>query len=77
MARAETFQTIFGFGGAFTEAAAVNFAQLPAALQFQLIDAYFGPNGLGYSVGRVPMNSCDFSVASYNFANVSADTDLR
>lgn len=31
---------------------------------------------LGYTVGRVPMNSCDFSVASYNFDNVTGDVDL-
>lgn len=28
---------------------------------------YFGATGIRYNVGRVPMNSCDFSLTSYSF----------
>lgn len=40
------------------------------------MDAYFGPNGIEYSVGRVPMGSCDFSVESYSFDDVPGDYNL-
>ena len=66
-----------GFGGAFTEAAALNFGRLPSTNQDQLLEAYFGHTGIGYSLGRVHINSCDFCVASYNFDDQAGDYDLR
>eukprot|EP01088_Endostelium_zonatum_P015509 TRINITY_DN383_c0_g1_i1.p1 TRINITY_DN383_c0_g1~~TRINITY_DN383_c0_g1_i1.p1 ORF type:complete len:478 (+),score=93.44 TRINITY_DN383_c0_g1_i1:44-1477(+) len=72
-----TKQTIFGFGGAFTEAGAYVWSKLSASNQQKVMDLYFGPNGNKYTVGRVHMNSCDFSLASYNFDNVSGDFDLK
>ena len=45
-----TFQTIEGFGGAFTDAAADVFAQLPTASQEQFLEACFDPvDGNGYT----------------------------
>ena len=41
-----------------------------------MLDAYFGPNGIEYSVGRIPMGSCDFSVESYSFDDVPGDYNL-
>ena len=70
-------QTLLGFGGAFTEAAAQQFALLPKAAQQRVLDLYWGPNGIGYTLGRVPINSCDFSVASYNFDSTPNDWDLE
>ncbi len=53
------------------------FSQLSPQNQQAVLDAYWSPiSGLNYSVGRVPMSSCDFSVASYNFDNISGDYDL-
>lgn len=72
----EKFQQIFGFGGAFTEAAAVNFASLSPSTQQEILELYFGKTGIGYSVGRVPMGSCDFSVEPYTFADVPGDANL-
>merc|ERR1719350_2408762 len=54
-------QTIEGFGGAFTEASALVFQSLAAAQQQQLLEMYFGGSGIGYTLGRVHINSCDFS----------------
>lgn len=59
-------QTFQGFGGAFTEAAARCWRQLPAERAQALLDCYFGPDGLGYTLGRVPMGSSDFSVQHYS-----------
>ena len=40
------------------------------------MDAYFGPNGIEYTVGRIPMGSCDFSVEEYSFDDVPGDFNL-
>eukprot|EP00771_Trimastix_marina_P000462 gnl/Trimastix_PCT/1483.p1 GENE.gnl/Trimastix_PCT/1483~~gnl/Trimastix_PCT/1483.p1 ORF type:complete len:525 (-),score=157.52 gnl/Trimastix_PCT/1483:74-1648(-) len=70
-------QEIMGFGGAFTEAAAYNFAKMDTRLQEEILNAYYGPQGHGYTIGRVHINSCDFSLSSYNYDNVSGDYALR
>lgn len=38
---------------------------------------YFSQNGLRYTMGRIPINSCDFSPYTYNFDNVSDDFALE
>ena len=75
--RAQRFQTIEGFGGAFTESASHLFAQLNASQQERLLDLYFDPVlGLGYSMGRYTIGSCDFSLGYYNYAEVVGDASL-
>jgi glucosylceramidase len=59
-------QTFLGIGGALTEASAETYAKLPAAKQREIMDAYFDPNkGIGYTLGRTNIHSCDFSSGSY------------
>ena len=59
-------QTILGIGGALTDASAEVFAKLPDAKQRELLDAYYDPNkGIGYTLGRTHIHSCDISTASY------------
>lgn len=70
-------QTLEGFGGAFTEAAALVFKNLPQDKQQQILDMYFGPNGIGFTVGRVHINSCDFSPRSYTEDDVVDDFSLE
>eukprot|EP00966_Prymnesium_polylepis_P275549 6366577-Prymnesium_polylepis.1 len=53
--RATTYQEILGFGGAFTEAAALNWRSLSPKDQETVIHRYFAApedGGLGYTVGR-------------------------
>lgn len=69
-------QTVAGFGGALTESAAWNFAQLSPAARQQFLNAYWGSTGLGYVFGRVPMNSADFALSSYSEDNATADYAL-
>lgn len=73
---AETYQEILGFGGAFTEASAYHFYKLPASLQKKVIDLYFGEGGIKYSLGRVHINSCDFSLSTYSFDDSPNDYNL-
>jgi glucosylceramidase len=63
-----TFQSIVGIGGALTDAAAETYAKLPADKQSEILRAYFDPqNGIGYSLGRTNIHSCDFSSESYTY----------
>jgi len=67
------FQSIVGIGGALTDAAAETFARLPKDKQQQLMTAYYDPaSGIGYTLGRTNIMSCDFSSGSYSYA---ADND--
>jgi glucosylceramidase len=67
---ARTFQTILGIGGALTDAAAETFAKLPKAKQQEILNAYFDINhGIGYTLARTNIHSCDFSSGSYTYVN--------
>ncbi|MFN0185824.1 MAG: glycoside hydrolase family 30 protein [Aquabacterium sp.] len=71
------FQTHLGFGGAFTEAAASVWQQLPQAARDQLVRDYFDPvHGHGYTLGRVHINSCDFSLGHYAHVEQADDFAL-
>jgi glucosylceramidase len=70
------FQTILGFGGAFTEAAAYTLSRMSEANQQEILRAYFDPNeGLGYNIGRVAIHSCDFALENYTYIE-DGDTTL-
>ena len=61
------YQEIKGFGGAFTEAAAVTLDKLSEANRKKIIELYFDEKeGIGYNFGRVHINSCDFSIGNYS-----------
>ena len=71
-----TFQPFIGIGGALTDAAAETFAKLPAARQDELITAYYSTvPGIGYTLGRTNIHSCDFSSESYTYVT-EGDKDL-
>ena len=73
-----TFQTIEGFGGAFTEAAAVTLEKLPPAKQAEILRAYFDPvAGHGYNLCRTHINSCDFALGNYASADRPDDFELK
>jgi len=67
---------IVGFGGAFTESAALVLQRLSPEQRERVLQGYFGPDGLGYTLGRVHINSCDFSTGNYAFDDVDNDHDL-
>ena len=72
------FQTLEGFGGAFTEAAAVTWQRLGAAQREQLLHDYFDRDaGHGYTMCRVHMNSCDFALGNYAHVETAGDVDLK
>jgi glucosylceramidase len=72
------FQTIEGFGGAITDASAETFYKLPESIQQEIITAYYDPvKGIGYTMARTHINSCDFSSKSYAYAEVENDVELK
>jgi len=72
------FQSLEGFGGAFTEAAAVTWQALPPAPRAQLLADYFDPvRGHGYTLCRVHMNSCDFALGNYAHVEQPDDFALK
>jgi glucosylceramidase len=73
----KAFQTLLGIGGALTDASAETFYKLPKDKQQKILRAYFDPqNGIGYSLGRTHINSCDFSSESYTYVK-DGDKALR
>src|SRR5215471_4807144 len=71
----QTFQTLIGIGGALTDASAETFAKLPAAAQDSVLRAYYGTDqGIGYTLARTNINSCDFSSDSYTYVSEGDST---
>lgn len=71
-----TYQTIIGFGGAFTESTGVALKSLPKDKQNELLNDYFSKSGLNYSIGRLPIGSSDFSLKSYSYSNTQDLSDF-
>ncbi|HEY3041636.1 MAG TPA: glycoside hydrolase family 30 protein [Pyrinomonadaceae bacterium] len=74
---ARTFQTLLGIGGALTDASAETFAKLPQPKQQEVLNAYFDArNGIGYTLARTNIHSCDFSSGSYTYVS-EGDKNLK
>ena len=73
----ETFQTITGFGGSFTEASASLLNRMGKENRDKILEAYFGETGARYSLTRTHINSCDFSSGHYAYAPVEGDKALE
>ena len=73
----QKFQTISGFGGAFTEASAHLLNQMSLEKRTEILEAYFSENGAHYSLTRTHMNSCDFSLSNYSYTPVEGDKNLE
>jgi len=74
----KTFQTIEGFGGAFTDASANNFAKLSEGEQDKFLKACFDHReGNGYTLCRTTIHSCDYSAEMYTYDDVEGDKELK
>lgn len=72
-----SFQTILGIGGAITDASAEVFAKLSPEQQKEILTAYYdSKKGIGYTLARTNIQSCDFSSGSYTYVNDN-DKDLK
>ena len=73
----EKFQTITGFGGAFTESSAYLLSKLGKENQKKIMEAYFSEKGANYSLTRTHINSCDFSLKQHAYSMVDGDKNLE
>lgn len=65
-----SFQTFLGIGGALTDASAETFYKLPAEKQESFMRSYFSTDeGIGYTLARTNIHSCDFSSGSYTYVD--------
>lgn len=71
------YQTISGFGGAFTESSAYLLNKLSKRNRDTILKAYFAKDGANYSLTRTHMNSCDFSLTNYSYTPVAGDKELK
>ena len=69
------YQEVQGFGGAFTEAASTTLDKLSKANRDKILKLYFDKEeGIGYNLGRVHINSCDFSLDNYTCVDENDQT---
>lgn len=74
---AKTFQTYMGVGAALTDASAEVFAKLSKEKQQEFLTAHFDKEkGLGYTIARTNINSCDFSSDMYTYVT-DGDKELK
>lgn len=73
----KTFQKFWGIGGAITDASAEVFAKLSEKKQEEFLKSYYDlDEGIGYTLARIPIHSCDFSSASFTYVTDS-DKELK
>ncbi|MFN8265484.1 MAG: hypothetical protein U0T11_05405 [Chitinophagaceae bacterium] len=73
----QTYQTYVGIGAALTDASAETFAKLPASARQEFLTAHFDKqNGIGYTIARTNINSCDFSSDMYTYVK-DGDKELK
>lgn len=71
------FQSLVGIGAALTDAAAETFYKLDKDQQELFLEAYFSSEkGIGYTLARTIIHSCDFSTQSYTYVEEN-DTELK
>ncbi|KAK3871273.1 hypothetical protein Pcinc_023572 [Petrolisthes cinctipes] len=71
-----TYQSLMGFGGSFTDSAAIIILSLSTPAQDNLLSSYFSPTGLEYNLGRLNMGGCDFSTRTYTYVETEGDVEL-
>ena len=71
------FQTVLGFGAAFTDGSCSIFNQLAPAAREQLFHHLFHPSQMGLNVCRTCIGSSDHSGSLYSFDDGEADPELE
>lgn len=71
-----SYQTIDGFGGAFTDAACFNFNKMSAKARNQLFHELFDKSKLALNVCRVCIGASDYATEAYSYCDGKADPEL-
>ncbi|WP_282043747.1 glycoside hydrolase family 30 protein [Winogradskyella flava] len=72
----KTFQEYLGIGGAITDASSEVFSKLNATQQEELLQSYFGKDGIGYNIVRTSIHSSDFGLGSHTYIE-EGDAELK
>ncbi|MEL7219988.1 MAG: glycosyl hydrolase, partial [Bacteroidota bacterium] len=73
----KSFQTFMGIGGAITDASSLVYNALPEDKQEEFLKAYYSlDEGIGYTLLRTHIHSCDFSKGSYTYVS-DEDKELK
>lgn len=74
----QRFQSILGFGGAFTGSSCYLFSRMGSAARRQLMQDLLGSGGLRLSMGRTCIGASDYSRTAYSFDESPVpDPDLK
>jgi glucosylceramidase len=74
----QRFQSVLGFGGAFTDASCYLLSRMDAEQRRKLLNEFFGQDGLGLSMGRTCMGASDYSRTAYSYDDATApDPELK
>ena len=71
-----SYQSIIGFGSALTEASGVVFSHLNPENRTRFLSQHFGSDGNCYSLARLPIQSCDFSLTSRSYMSAPRNASL-
>lgn len=71
----QQMQQIVGFGGGITDSSAKMIWQLKEPARSRLLDDYFGPMGLNYNMGRIPIAGTDMSSRPYTYDDLHEPGD--
>lgn len=72
-----TYQELEGFGGAATDSAGYVFSLMNEEEKQQMLEFYFGKDGMHYNQVRIPIDSCDFSLEHYEADSDPEDTGFE
>lgn len=71
------YQTWEGFGGALTESAGYIFNQMEKDQKEEMLQQYFSTENMKYSMVRIPIDSCDFSLGHYEAVQDAQDLSFK
>jgi glucosylceramidase len=65
-----------GFGGTFSERSGDYLSQLSASDQAMALQLLFGPDGLRFNRGRIPIGASDYAIDRYTLDEIPGDTSM-
>lgn len=71
------YQKAEGFGGAITESAGYIFSLMDEKQKQEMLQQYFGKENMKYSLVRIPIDSCDFSLGHYEADPWEEDEEFK
>lgn len=75
--RSKILQEVEGFGTCFNELGWTSLSLLPEAERSRILSDLFSAEGLGLTMGRMPLGANDFSIDYYSYADVPGDLALE